>query len=421
MSKLSRRSFVQSAAVAGAPSLLSAQASGSKIQIGWVGLGARGGKHIHSMVQVGGSDIRIKAICDTFGPRMAATKDKLISDGAPAPETYDDYYKMLGDSSLDAIVIMTPEHLHRDMAIAALQAGKHVYCEKPLTHTIEEGFDILQAVEASGKKFQVGTQRRSAKIYHKAKEIYESGVLGDVVYARAYWYRNRQGTGAPAWRYNIPEDASPANTDYQAFLGDAPETEFDKNRYFQWRLFWDYSGGISTDLLVHQTDALHMITGRTHCKSVMCNGGVHAWEDGREVPDVITAGFEYPDNLHLNYSVSFANAHFGYGEELMGRNGTMVIKNLSDVYVYGENPRLVAKGQKPAPEMHFNSQKDFNQGNPTFEHLRNFVDAVLGKEELNCPAIVGHQAAVTGHLATLSYRNQKKAHWDQEQGLYHFS
>jgi len=418
-SNLTRRSFAVAAAAA--PALLSAQSRGSQIRVGWVGLGNRGGKHIHTMVSEAKGDAVIKAICDTYTPRMALTKDKLVSDGQPAPETYDDFYKMLDDSSIDAVFIMTPEHLHRDMAIAALQAGKHVYCEKPLTHTIEEGFDILQAVEASGKKFQVGTQRRSSKIYQKAKEIYESGVLGEVVYARAYWYRNRQGEGTPAWRYEIPADSTPDNTDYKAFLGEAPETEFDKNRYFQWRLFWDYSGGISTDLLVHQTDAIHMIMGHTHCKSVMCQGGVHAWRDGREVPDVITAGFEYPDHLHINYSVSFANAHFGYGEELMGRNGVMIMKNLSDLYVYGEDPRMVAKGEKPAPEMHFNDQKDFGQGNPTNEHIRNFLDAVMGKAELNCPAITGHQAAVTGHLATLSYRNDKKVFWDNEQGRYHFS
>jgi len=416
---VSRRTLLASASAVAAPAFLSAQSMGSKIRVGWVGLGARGGKHIHTMVKVADKDVHIKAICDTYTTRLNATKDKLISDGSPAPETYDDYYKMLGDKDLDAIVVMTPEHLHRDMVIAALRAGKHVYCEKPLSHTIEEGFDIVREVEASGKKFQVGTQRRSAKVYQKAKEIYESGVLGDVVYARAYWYRNRQNGGAPAWRYEIPADATPENADYQKFLGDAPETPFDKERYFQWRLFWDYSGGISTDLLVHQTDAIHMITGRTYCNSVMCSGGVHAWQDGREVPDTITAGFEYPENFHLNYSVSFANAGFGYAEELLGRNGTMVLRNLKDLEVYGEDPRLVAAGQKPAPEMAFNAKKDFGQGNPTNEHIRNFVDAVLGNEELNCPAIVGHQAAVTGHLATMSYRNQKAAFWDEEQGRYH--
>jgi len=418
---VSRRTLLASASAVAAPAFLSAQTTGSKIRVGWVGLGARGGKHIHTLVKVAKDDVHVKAICDTYTTRLNATKDKLISDGSPSPETYDDYYKMLGDKDLDVVVIMTPEHLHRDMAIAALRAGKHVYCEKPLSHTIEEGFDIVREVELSGKLFQVGTQRRSSKIYQKAKEIYESGVLGDVVYARAYWYRNRQNGGAPAWRYEIPGDATPSNTDYQKFLGDAPETPFDKERYFQWRLFWDYSGGISTDLLVHQTDAIHMITGRTYCNSVMCTGGVHAWQDGREVPDTITAGFEYPENFHLNYSVSFANAGFGYAEELLGRNGTMVMKNLKDLHVYGESPKLVAAGQKPAPEMAFNAKNDFGQGNPTNDHLRNFVDAVLGNEELNCPAIVGHQAAVTGHLATMSYRHQKAAFWNEEQGRYHLS
>ncbi len=418
-SSVSRRSFVASSSALAAPAFLSAQSTGSKIQVGFTGLGNRGGRHIHTLFKEGGADINIKAICDTYSPRMATTSDKLVSDGGAAPERYNDFYKMLGDPDIDAVAIMTPEHLHRDMAIAALQAGKHVYCEKPLAHTIQEGNDILAAVEASGKKFQVGTQRRSAKIYHKAKEIYESGVIGEVVYARGYWYRNSPQDN-PAWRYNIPADAEPDNTDYQKFLGEAPPTEFNKARYFQWRLFWDYSGGISTDLLVHQTDALHMITGRTHCKSVMCTGGVHAWEDGREVPDTITAGFEYPGNFHVNYSVAFSNMYHGYGEELMGRLGTIVIKNLTDLYVYPEPERAISKGAKAAPEMHFNTKKDFDQGNPTNAHLRNWVDAILGKEELNCPAILGQQAAVTGHLATASYRNNKKVYWDQEEGRYHF-
>ena len=170
--------------------MLSAQAAGSKVQVGWVGLGNRGGKHIRTMMNVSRDDATIKAICDTFAPRLAKTKDDVISDQGTAPETYDDYYKMLADPQIDAIFIMTPEHLHRDMALAALDAGKHVYCEKPLSHTIEEGFEIVKAAEASGKKFQVGTQRRSSRLYAKAREIYESGVLGKVVYARAFWYRN---------------------------------------------------------------------------------------------------------------------------------------------------------------------------------------------------------------------------------------
>jgi predicted dehydrogenase len=306
------------------------------------------------------------------------------------------------------------------MAIAALEAGKHVYCEKPLTHTIEEGFEILAAVKKSGKKFQVGTQRRSSLLYKKAKEIYESGVLGKVVYARGFWYRNSLLT-EPAWRYDIPGDTNPTNTDYEKFLGSAPQTPFNRQRYFQWRLYWDYSGGISTDLLVHQTDALHMITGRTHCSSVMCNGGIHFWtEDDREVPDTVTAAFEYPDHFHVNYSAAFSNQQFGYGEQLLGHEGTMEIMNLSTINVYPEKYRGAPQKVASRPEIHIDSQKDLGQGNPTGDHLKNFIDAIKSNAPLACDAQTGHEAAVTGHLATLSYRKGNKVYWDNDKGSYRF-
>jgi predicted dehydrogenase len=421
MSTISRRAFVNtSAALAAAPPILSAQASGSKVNLGWVGFGNRGGRHVKTMMKVAKDDAHIKAVCDAFAPRLAKAKDDVATAQGSSPDTYDDYYKMLGDKSIDAVVIMTPEHLHRDMAIAALEAGKHVYCEKPLTHTIEEGYDILAAVKKSGKKFQVGTQRRSALLYQKAKEIYESGVLGEVNYARAFWYRNSPDT-FPAWRYKIPGDSTPDNTDYEKFLGTAAKTDFNKQRYFQWRLYWDYSGGISTDLLVHQTDAIHMITGRTHCKSVMCNGGIHCWpHDDREVPDTVTAGFEYPDNFHLNYSAMFRNSHYSFGEQLLGSEGTMEIMGLRDLYVYPEKYRGAPEDVAARPKIHISSRKDLGQGNPTNAHLKNFIDAIKGTAELNCPAQTGHEAAVTGHLATMSYRKDKKVFWDQENQRYYF-
>ncbi len=418
MSRLTRRHFAVS--FAAAPALLSAQSSGSKVQIGWVGLGNRGGKHIRTMMKVAGEDSTIKAICDTFSPRLAKTKDDVISDQGTAPETYSDYYKMLADPEIDAIVIMTPEHLHRDMSIAALEAGKHVYCEKPLSHTIEEGFEILEAVEKSGKLFQVGTQRRSSRLYAKAREIYKSGVLGKVVYARAFWYRNSPLT-RPAWRYAIPQDSDPSNTDYEKFLGPARATSFNKQRYFQWRLYWDYSGGISTDLLVHQTDAIHMITGRHYCDSVMCNGGVHYWtQDDREVPDTVTAGFEYDDHFHINYSAAFNNSHYGYGEQVCGSEGTMEIMNLRYLNVYPEKTRGLPETVSSRPEMHFDARTDFNESNSTNDHLKNFIDAIAHGAELNCPAQLGHEAAVTGHLATMSLRSNKKVYWNQAKGSYHF-
>lgn len=415
---ISRRLFA--ASVAAAPGLLSAQSAGSKVRTAWVGLGNRGGKHIRTQMKVSKDDAIVKAICDTHSPRLAKTKDDVISDQGIAPDTYNDYYKLLADPDIDAVFIMTPEHLHRDMAIAALEAGKHVYCEKPLSHTIEEGFEILKAVEASDRLFQVGTQRRSSRLYAKAREIYESGVLGKTVYARAFWYRNSPLT-RPAWRYDIPADAEPSNTDYAKFLGPARATAFNKQRYFQWRLYWDYSGGISTDLLVHQTDAIHMMTGRHYCDSVMCNGGIHYWtQDDREVPDTVTAGFEYDDHFHISYTAAFSNSHYGYGEQLCGSEGTLEVMNLRYLNVYPEQARGLPEAVTSRPEMHFDARKDFNETNATNDHIKNFIDAIAHGAELNCPAQLGHEAAVTGHLATMSLRKNKKVYWNQAQGTYHF-
>ena len=193
-------------------------------------------------------------------------------------------------------------------------------------------------------------------------------MLGNVVYAKAFWYRNSPLTN-PAWRYAIPDDAAPANTDYKRFLGPARNTSFNKQRYFQWRLYWDYSGGISTDLLVHQTDALHMITGRHYCESVVCNGGIHHWiQDDREVPDTVTAAYEYDDHFHISYSAAFSTSHYGYGEQLCGSEGTMEIMGMRYLNVYPEKARGLPEKVSSRPEMHFDARKDFNETNSTNEH-----------------------------------------------------
>jgi hypothetical protein len=153
----------------------------------------------------------------------------------------------------------------------------------------------------------------------------------------------------------------------------------------------------------------------------MCNGGIHYWtEDDREVPDTITAGFEYPNHFHVNYSAMFNNQRYDYGEQLLGSEATMEIMGLQDLHVYPEKYRGASPEIAGRPELHFNAAKDFGQGNPTNEHLKNFIDAIKHNAPLACDALTGHQAAVTGHLATLSYRNEKKAYWDNASGKYRF-
>ena len=276
---MERRDFLKTTAAVAAlagPAAIRARGANDKIQIGWIGVGTRGNAGIDWLKKAAPDTVTITAICDTFQGYLARGKDRVQTIWGNTPATYEDYHDLLASSSIDAVFIMTPEHLHHDMAIAALRAGKHVYLEKPLAHTIEEGFDIVREWKKSGKIVQVGTQNRSSSLYKKAKELVQQGMIGDVHFVRAFWYRNSTDDD-PAWRYVIPPDATEQNTDWPKFLGPAPQRAWDPHRYYQWRLYWDYSGGISTDLLVHQTDIVNFMLDRTVPSSCMASGGIYRW------------------------------------------------------------------------------------------------------------------------------------------------
>src|SRR5258707_3933206 len=286
---------------------------------------------------------------------------------------------------------MTPEHLQYPMMLAALKAGKNVYVEKPLAHTIEQGAELVKAAQKSGKVVQVGTQNRSSTLYKRAKEMYEQGMLGEVHYVRAFWYRNSAADN-PAWRYAIPPEANEQNSDWDKFLGPAPKRPFDLHRYFQWRLYWDYSGGISTDLLVHQTDIVNFMLGKTVPKSCMASGGIYRWTDqtdDRDVPDCLSAVYDYSDKMQLNYSCYLGNEYFGYGEEIMGNEGTIRVMNREDLYFEPESynsrranaPNRAPEAIKARAAIHINGQQEYKERDGAINHFRNFIQSVLGKEQ----------------------------------------
>ena len=419
--EVNRRNFLKTAALAAGPAIISARGANRKVNIGWIGVGTRGNLAIEWLHNAAPDDVAVTAVCDTYQGFLARAKARVKTVWGNDPASYLDYHDLLADRNVDAVFVMTPEHLHRDIAIAALQAGKHVYLEKPLAHTIEEGFEIVRAWEKSGKVVQVGTQNRSSSLYKRAKELIEQGMIGQVQYVRAFWYRNSLGND-PAWRYAIPAEATSDNTDWARFLGSAPKRSWSPERYFQWRLYWDYSGGISTDLLVHQTDIVNFMLSRTTPKTCVASGGIYRWHDDRDVPDTFSAIYEYGDNLQINYSCFFGNDHYGYGEQVCGNEGTIEVMNRQDLYFQPET----FKGKAPAAvaarkTIHLNGRADFGEGDGVNNHFRNFIQAVLGNEKAIAPPTVGQQAAISGHMATLSFRNQKKVVWDDAAGTYSFA
>ena len=420
-----RRDFLKTSAAAAlsAPAVLRAQNANSALNIGWIGVGTRGYAGLEWLHKAVPEGVSVTAICDTYTGHLARAKDRIQTIYGITPKTYNDFRDLLADKSIDAVFIMTPEHLHHDMTIAALRAGKNVYIEKPLAHTIEEGFDIVNEWKKSGKIVQVGTQNRSSSLYKKAKEMVEQGQIGDIHYVRAFWYRN-SAPNDPAWRYFVPPEANPQNTDWPKFLGPAPKRAWDPQRYFQWRLYWDYSGGISTDLLVHQTDIVNFVLSKTVPSTCMASGGIYRWtasNDDRDVPDTLSAIYEYPDRFHINYSCYFGNVHYGYGEQFCGNEGTIEVLNRQDLHFYPEKYRNVDERIASRPELHLNGLKDFGEQDGAINHFRNFIEAVQGKATVIAPPTVGQQAAISGHMATLSFKNQKKIVWDDKTDKYHFA
>ena len=199
----SRRNFLKSAGVAltAAPAVVPALGADKKLNIAWIGTGTRGNYLMQRFFAVPANkeEVDVVAVCDAYKGYIARSRDLIQSNGGKPPKTYEDYRQLLADPSIDAVVIATPEHLHYPMFMAAIKAGKNVYVEKPLAHTIEEGAEMVKAWQKSGKVVQVGTQNRSNTLYQKAKEMIAQGMIGDIHYVRAYWYRNSLDTD-PAWR-----------------------------------------------------------------------------------------------------------------------------------------------------------------------------------------------------------------------------
>lgn len=424
-----RRGFVKNAAVAAAisiPGAVNVLGANDRLKVGWIGAGMRGYHVMNQAYQDSADSIDIVAVCDTYKGNLAKAVDNVQTKQGKKPKAIVDYREILADPSIDVVFIATPEHLHYKMAMDALKAGKNIYLEKPIGHTIEEGAEIVKLAEKTGKVVQVGTQNRSNKLYIQAKKMFDDGMLGEVHNVRAFWYRNFDPKAAvpAAWRYVIPDDASADNSDWERFLGSAAKRPFDKHRYFQWRNYWDYSGGISTDLLVHQTDITNFVVNKVLPTSCVASGGIYSWgqPDDREVPDTLSAIYEYPEEkFHLNYDCFFGNDNYGYGEQFMGYKGTLEVMDRQNLHFYPQPKFIKGANFSGKPEVHLNYLKDFNQADATAAHVHNFLMAVLGKEKAIAPARAGQIAAIPGHMATQAYKNNKKVYWDTKTEKLRFS
>jgi predicted dehydrogenase len=397
------------------------------VRVGFIGVGIRGTLLMEAAKGIHG--VEVVAAADCYKGHLDRAHE-LIS---PAIETTGDYRQLLARPDLDAVVIATPDHWHLKMTQEALAAGKHVYVEKPMTHSWEEGEALVEAAEKSGKVVQVGSQYMSMGCARTASELIQGGRLGQVTLVEGRFHRN-SATGA--WYYPIPPDASPATVNWPAFLGPAPAREFDLRRFFQWRLFWDYSGGLPTDLFVHLVTAVHQLTGAREPESVVSVGGIYHWKGYREVPDQMTAIVTYPQGFVLRLTSTSSNGHPAPMLTFYGSEGTIEYSGTSFTHYYeprGESFEYSTRSWPDATTAQFKSlmaldenqrpldgplsagpveYKASNDEDSTRAHVRNWVEAIRTGGKPIEDAATGHRAALVGHMCNLSYRAGKAVRWN---------
>jgi predicted dehydrogenase len=440
--------------------------SGKKLRLGVIGTGSRGSYLMKALGFVAPEridqmnekqqlifseqpdlNIEIVAICDLYQPRAkkaalaAANIDRVGSQkfNNNAVKIYSSYKQLIADSSVDAIVIATSDHWHAPITIEAAKAGKHVYCEKALTHNLEDIFKVRDAVITNRITFQLGHQNRQTENYIRSKQIVDAGLLGKVNMVETSTNRN---SANGAWLYNIPESANERNVNWKQFVrnGNIP---LNKEHFLRRRLFWENSTGLAGDILTHEFDCINQILGMGIPEKVSATGGIYHWKDNREVPDVFQVMMEYPNKgMSLMYSASQANSA-NRPRLIMGTDASLEIGGEINLSVdpgaklyqkYLKNDMIQPNkaiclnnaesikldGISSATEKYFASRgllyttHNGKMMDTTHLHLAEWLHAIRTGSTTSCNIDRAFEEGITAQMATLAYREEKVKRWDGE-------
>jgi predicted dehydrogenase len=444
MPEINRRGFIKVAGVATAASLLSSKihalagvqaepakpvAANDHIQFALIGAGIQGQGDTKFAVQVPG--VKLIAVADCYDGRLAHSKELWGNDIF----TTRNYGEILARKDIDAVIIATPDHWHKQAAVDAMKADKDVYCEKPMIHLYSDGPEMIETARSTNRILQIGSQRVSSMIYIKAKELLEAGAIGQLNMVTARWDRN---SAMGAWNYTVPLDASPETCDWPRFLGSAPKIPFNAEHFFQWRKWKAYSSGVAGDLFVHLFSGTHFITGSHGPTRGMATGALRFWKDGRDVPDVMLGLFDYKEGFNLSLRVNFVDG----GEEsegliVTGSEGTMEIDSRS--VTLNRVPQQKAPGYKIetyTEAMQKQLIEDYDRRYPvrdratklggtekfvapegyvdSYDHFKNFFASVRTRKQPIEDAVFGYRAAGAALLSNVSIERGQVVKWDPE-------
>ena len=423
---VSRRTFLQnSAATATAlmatSSALSAEAApknaNERLRIGFIGVGGRCQAHIASAIKLQKEGkVEIASVCDVFNRRLASAAETVRNGTKKSPQQTGDYREIINDPAIDAVCIATPDHWHAKQTIDALLAGKHVYCEKPMTHSVPEAIAVLKAWKNSGLVMQVGTQSTSLPLWQGVRQRICDGQLGKVLMYQTCYFRN---SDVGQWRYyELTEDMTPKNINWPMFLGTefslAPDMPFDRARFGQWRCYWPFGAGMYTDLFVHRTTAMLLATGLRFPGRVVGAGGIYLEYDGRDVPDVATVVADFPEGVQGVVTSTMCCEETPLSVTIRGHNGSFVFaKGENSAYEFvAERPQVTHDSKVKSETIEIEKADD----DSSLAHFTNFCEAAMaGKPELaNCTPELGAAAMVVVKLGSESYRQGKVFHFDRD-------
>lgn len=364
-----------------------------RVRIGAIGTGGRCQDLMTSLKKLPGNEL--VAVCDVYEPNLLEAQE-LAGSGA---KQYKDYRALLDDREIDAVVIGSPDHWHKQMTVDAVQAGKDVYVEKPVSHSLEEGVELVRVVEASKRVVQTGTQQRSWEHFKLGKQIVDSGNLGQVTFIRAWWFQNYAAQRAP-------NKLLLEQVDRKRWLGSAPDQPLTPMKFHWWRWYWDFGGGALTDLMTHWIDVVHWYMDTPAPLSVLTSGNRYAlsWE----CPDTITCVLDYPKNYSVTYHGAMSSSIDDGGMEIRGTKATMKIDR-QRLAVYPENGKMIGNKESLEPETLIRSR-----GDGTLDHLGNFLECVRSRQTPTANVRVAHAAARAAHLGNLSFKQERRIRWNSQ-------
>jgi predicted dehydrogenase len=408
-----------------------AVAANDHIQIALIGAGGQGMGDTRTALQVPG--VKLVAVADCYDGRLAHSKEVWGDDIF----TTRDYNEVLARKDIDAVIIGTPDHWHKQASVDAMKAGKDVYCEKPMIHLYSDGPEMIEASRTTGRILQVGSQRVSSMIYLKAKELLAAGAIGQLNMVTARWDRN---SSMGAWNYTVPDDASTETCDWPRFLGTAPKIPFNAEHFFQWRKWKAYGSGVAGDLFVHLFSGTHFIAGSKGPTRGMATGGLRFWKDGRDADDVVLGLFDYPEGFNLSLRVNFVDG----GEEseglvFTGSEGTMEIGGNSvsvnrvpretepgltiDTFTVAMQKQMQAEYSNKYPRKHPDGAPVTGYERyvapegyyDSYDHFKNFFASVRSRQPVVEDAVFGFRAAGAALLSNRSIERGAVIKWDPEE------